>query len=101
MKTFPALLVLCDGNPTVTGGFPLQMSVTRNFDVFFDVCLNKRLNKQSRCQWFETRLFIHSHLDPYENTSLTFEKHYKVIITVSMCWQIMILEKETQNIVQW
>ena len=47
------------------------------------------------------RLFTHSHLDPYENTSLTFEMYYKVIITVSMCWQITILEKETQNIVQW
>ena len=28
--------------------------VTRSFDVFFDLCLNKRLNKQSWGWWFET-----------------------------------------------
>ena len=28
--------------------------VTRSFDVFFDMRLNKRLSKQSRCWWFET-----------------------------------------------
>ena len=28
--------------------------VTRSFDVFFDLCLNKRLSKQSRGWWFET-----------------------------------------------
>ena len=32
----------------------LQRPVTQSFDVFFDVCLNKRLSKQSRCWWFET-----------------------------------------------
>ena len=35
-------------------GFPSQRSVTRSFDVFFDLCLNKRLSKQSRCLLFET-----------------------------------------------
>ena len=28
--------------------------VTRSFDVFFDLRLNKRLSKQSWCWWFET-----------------------------------------------
>ena len=28
--------------------------MTRSFDVFFDLSLNKRLNKQSRSRWFET-----------------------------------------------
>ena len=32
----------------------LQKPVTRSFDVFFDLCLNKRLSKQSRGWWFET-----------------------------------------------
>ena len=31
-----------------------QGPVTRSFDVFFDMCLNKRLNKQSWGWWFET-----------------------------------------------
>ena len=33
---------------------PLTKPVTQRFDVFFDLCLNKRLSKQSRRQWFET-----------------------------------------------
>ena len=33
---------------------PLTKPVTRSFDVFFDLRLNKRLIKQSRRRWFET-----------------------------------------------
>ena len=36
--------------------FLSQRPVTRNFDDFFDLHLNKCLNKQSRCWWFETPL---------------------------------------------
>ena len=43
------------GEPPVTGGFPSQRPVTRSFDVFFDLRLNKRLSKQSRRRWFETQ----------------------------------------------
>ena len=53
-ETFSTLLVLCEGNPPVTGGFPSQRPVTRSFDVFFDLRLNKRLGKQSRRRWFKT-----------------------------------------------
>ena len=49
METFSVLLALC----AVTGGFPSQRPVTRSFDVFFDLHLNKRLSKQSRLWWFE------------------------------------------------
>ena len=41
METFSALLALCDGNSLVTGEFPWQKPVTRSFDVFFDLRLNK------------------------------------------------------------
>ena len=54
MGLFSALPTLCEGNPPVTGGFPSQRPVTRSFDVFFDLHLNKRLSKQSRRRWFET-----------------------------------------------
>ena len=54
METFSALLALCAGNSPVTGEFPAQRPVTRSFDVFFDLRLNKRLSKQSWCWWFET-----------------------------------------------
>ena len=54
METFFALLALCVGNFPVTGEFPAQRAVTRRFDVFFDLRLNKRLSKQSWGWWFET-----------------------------------------------
>ena len=44
---------LC-GEFTGPGEFPTQRPVTRSFDVFFDLRLNKRLSKQSWCRWFET-----------------------------------------------
>ena len=68
METFSALLAFMKGIhrspvdsphrwiPPVTGGFPSQRPVTRTFDVFFDMRLNKRLNKESRRHWFETPL---------------------------------------------
>ena len=43
METFSALLAICGGNSPVTGEFPAQRPVTRIFDAFFDLCLNKRL----------------------------------------------------------
>ena len=54
METFSALQVICAGNSPVTGEFPAQRPVTRSFDVFFDLRLNKRLSKQSWGWWFET-----------------------------------------------
>ena len=57
METFSASLAICVGNSPVPGEFPAQRPVTRNFDVFFDLHLNKRLSKQSRGWWFETPLY--------------------------------------------
>ena len=54
--TFSALLTLCVGNSPVIGEFPAHKPVTRSFDVFFDLRLNKRLSKQSWDWWFETPL---------------------------------------------
>ena len=54
METFSVLLALCAGNSTVSGEFPSQRPVTRSFDVFFDLRLDKRLSKQSWGWWFET-----------------------------------------------
>ena len=44
---------LC-GEFTGPGEFPAQRPVTRSFDVFFDLRLNKRLSKQPWGWWFET-----------------------------------------------
>ena len=54
METFSALLAICAGNSPVPGEFPAQRPVTRSFDTFFDLRLNKRLSKHSWGWWFET-----------------------------------------------
>ena len=61
MEIFSALLAFCAGNSPVTGEFLSQRPVTRSFDVYFDLRMNKPLNKQSWGWWFETpsRSFWH------------------------------------------
>ena len=51
MEKNTALLALCTGSSSVTGEF-LQRPVTQSFDVFFYLCLNKRLSKQVWGWWF-------------------------------------------------
>ena len=74
MEPFSALLAFCARNSPVIGEFPAQefqeaifaeialnsldktaqRPVTRSFDVFFDLRLNKQLSKQLWGWWFET-----------------------------------------------
>ena len=54
MEIFVALLTLCAGNSPATDEFHTQRPMTRSFDVFFDLRLNKHLSKQSLGWWFET-----------------------------------------------
>ena len=54
MEIFSALQALCAGNSPAIGEIPAQRRVTRSFDVFFDLRLNKQLSKQSWGWWFET-----------------------------------------------
>ena len=56
METFSALLAMCAGNSPVPGEFPTQRPVTRSFDVFFDLCPNKRFSKQWWGWWSEMPL---------------------------------------------
>ena len=53
-ETFSALLAISAGNSSVPGVMPAQRPVTRSFDFFFDLCLNKWLSKQSWGWWFGT-----------------------------------------------
>ena len=43
METFATFLAICVWNSSVTGEFPTQRTLTRNFDVFFDLRLNQLL----------------------------------------------------------
>ena len=54
MEAFSALLAIRAGNSPVPGEFSTQRPMTRSFDVFLDLNLNKRLSKQSWGWWFET-----------------------------------------------
>ena len=45
MEIFSVLLAICAGISPVPGDFPAQRPVTRNFDVFFDLHPNKRLEQ--------------------------------------------------------
>ena len=54
METFSALLAICAGNSPVSGEFTAQRSVTRSFDVFFDLRMNELLSKHLCGYWLET-----------------------------------------------
>ena len=53
-RNISTLLAFCAWNSPMTGEFPAQTPVTRSFDVFFDLRLNRQLRKQWRRWWFET-----------------------------------------------
>ena len=76
IETFSALLAFCAGNSPVTGEFPSQRPVTRSFDVFLDLRLNKRLSKQSWGRWFET-------------PSRSLWRHYNDSVLIDCYWAIV------------
>ena len=85
MDTFSALLALCAGNSPVTGEFPTQTPVTRSFDVFFDLRLNKQLSNQSWGWWFETLSCPLSR--QYNDKSATTIKHVQPVLSCpAVCW---------------
>ena len=75
METFSALLAFCAGNSPVPGEFPEQRPVTRGFDVFLDLCLNKPLIKQWWGWWFETPSRpLSRHFDDKKNQDYAYEE---------------------------
>ena len=89
METFSALLARCAGNSPVPGEFPTQRPVTRSFDVFFDLRLNKRLSKQPWGWWFETpswSLWRHCNGRPYPwNESIEYSTLNSVSVANVIC----------------
>ena len=94
METISALLVICAGNSPVTGEFPAQRPVTRSFDVFFDLRLNKRLSTQTKKWlgwWFETPscpLWRHCNDWPavMESSDYSWPPNMRGCIT---CWRVI------------
>ena len=96
LETFSVLLAICAGNSAVTGEFPTQRPVTRSFDVFFDLRLNKRLNKQCWGWWFETPsrpLWRHCNACILQSERTTMGPY----IAVSRHNEILCLWIETEN----
>ena len=73
METFSALLALCAANSPFTGDFSTERPVTQSFDIFFDLCLNKRLSKQSWGWWSETpSRLLWRHCNDWQNITVTW-----------------------------
>ena len=88
METFSALLAICAGNSPVPGEFPAQRPVTRNFDVFFDLRLTKRLSEQSWGWWIET-------------PSRPLRRHRNVMNLQLTCCDNIIARNKAHAIVSW
>ena len=71
MVTLLALLALCDGNPSVTGGFPSQWSSYADLRCFCDISPKELLNKHSSGRWCETPMWRHCD----ESTQASYRLH--------------------------
>ena len=75
---------LC-GEFTGPGEFPTQRPVTRSFDVFFDLRLNKRLSKQPWGWWFEApswSLWRQCNVKP----ALQGTCHFRILDSIPPLW---------------
>ena len=96
METFSALLALCVGNSPVTGEFPSQRPVTQSFDVFFVLCLDEQLSKQSWSWWFDTplcSLWHHCNVNGWPGTVMCYDIcryiHNQVLIWYACTWSVL------------
>ena len=80
---------------------PTQRPVTRSFNVFFDLCLNKQLSKQSWGWWFETpwcSLWRHCNAgNAYDNHILRLVYRYYVFIGISIFRRYEILMSRSED----
>ena len=84
METFSTLLAICVGNSPVTSEFHAQRPVTRSFDSFFGLRLNKWLSKWLWGWWFETH---RAHYDVIVMWVFIMAESWEVKIYVNQFWQ--------------
>ena len=72
-QTIFCVTALGDGDSPVTSEFPSQRPVTQSFDVFFHLCLNKRLRKQYMLTSYEVIIMAIDPLQISKNINL-YEK---------------------------
>ena len=82
-----------------------ERPVTRNFDVFFDLRLNKRLNKQSRRRWFATHsLWRHCNAISIRNAyfrNLVFQKIHFEFCTRSIMILLCCIGIFHDDVIRW
>ena len=93
IETFSALLTICTGNSPVPSEFPAQRPVTRSFDIFSDLRLNKRLSKQWWGWWFEA---LSRPLWRHRNNRL-----WKYDCIRWICWNMLHLRCQLFHTGQW
>ena len=89
------VMALCAGNSSVTGEFPPQNPVTRSFDDFFDLRLNKRWSEQSRRRWLETP----SHYGVSVMNDDQDKRSINVLLVLNILSYIPFLQIASENIV--
>ena len=72
METFAALLAIYAVSSPVTVEFTAQRPVTKSFDIFLDLRLNRRLNKQS---WGYRLIWYRAHYGVIVNTFSTVSRY--------------------------
>ena len=93
MQTFSALLAICAGNSPVPGEFPAQRPVTRSFDVFFDLRLNKWWSKQSWGWWFETlSRLLWRHCNDCISTCGLVHNNWMIMILSCVIWFLLLYD---------
>ena len=89
---------LC-GNSPVPGEVPAQRPVTRSFDVFFDLLLNKRLSKHAWGWWFDTLscpLWRHSNVITSRDVSERHARH--LYVTPFMMYWVYLIHRPLGNL---
>ena len=78
---------------------PRTKPVTRSFDVFFHLRLNKRLSKQSWARWFETpscSFWRHcNELDTKEHVKVIFHLNFKSVHSRICIWKCRMRKRRT------
>ena len=101
METFSALMALRAGNLPVTSEFPSQKPVTRSFDDFVDLHLNKR---RANNQYASDLRRHHAHYDVTVLFEDRFGLHASIIsLDPKMCgfWYIWIIIWFLTLVVHW
>ena len=60
MESISALLALCEENPSITGGFPLQTADVTGFDILMSVKTNGYTTIESPVIWDAMMLIVTS-----------------------------------------